>query len=506
MVEICALRMVGICKKFPGVCAVDHVDLEVKKDQIHAIVGENGAGKSTLMKILCGAYLKDEGEILLNDSTVEINSPQDAQKYGIAIIYQEFNLAPHLSAAANIFIGREPTFGLFNFIDQKIIENNSEKLFKQLGLDIDVCTEVRNLSVCQQQFTEIAKALSMEPKILIMDEPTSALAEREIQQLFSVMRRIRDEGVTILYISHVLDEVFEIADSISVLRDGKHILTKPKGQITREEVIAGIVGEELINRKRIRKTTTKPNILLQVRDLSMPKKLKGISFDLYEGEILGIAGLLGAGRTELLNALFGVNTKNGSIFIEGSECFINQPIDAIRYGIGYVPEDRKLQGLFLGLATRVNISASYLKNIVQYGLIKTNLENQLANKYIKSLSIKVSSREQFVQNLSGGNQQKVLLARWLALKPKILLLDDPTRGIDVGARAAIHEIIYELANQGLGVIFISSELPEVMEVSDRILVLARGQLTGEFSHEEVTKEKILTCATISRANHVYSKL
>jgi len=500
-----ALKMVGISKRFPGVCALNNVDLNVKKGQVHAIVGENGAGKSTLMKILCGAYQKDSGEIWLYGSKVEISSPQDAQKHGIAIIYQEFNLAPHLSAAANIFIGREPTHSLFDFIDQHKIQADSDKIFKQLGLDIDVSTEVKNLSVSQQQFTEIAKALSMKPKILIMDEPTSALAEKEINKLFTVMRRIKNEGVTILYISHVLDEVCEIADTISVLRDGKHILTKPKEEITREEIIAGIVGEELLKKERIRGRVEIKAPLLQVKNISKDTKLKNISFVLHKGEILGIAGLLGAGRTELLNTLFGVNSKSGgSVFIEGEECVIEKPSDAIRYGIGYVPEDRKLQGLFLGLATRVNISASYLSHLVRNGLIESNKEIRLANDFVKSLSIKVSSPEQHTLNLSGGNQQKVLLARWLALKPKVLLLDDPTRGIDVGARAAIHELIYQLADKGLGVVFISSELPEIMEVSDRILVIARGQLTGEFSRDEVTKEKILHCATVSHANHVLS--
>ena len=498
-----ALKMSDISKRFPGVRALDQVDLCVKRGQIHAIVGENGAGKSTLMKILCGAYQKDDGEIWLYGSKVNIDSPLDAQKLGIAIIYQEFNLATHLSAAANIFIGREPTKAVFGFIDRGQIHSEAEKLFKQLGVTIDVDSEVKNLSVCQQQFTEIAKALSMNPKILIMDEPTSALPEKEINQLFSVMKRIQKEGVTILYISHCLDEVFEIADRITVLRDGKHIVTKPKKDIKREEVIAGIVGKELVKKKRLRRIEDNKKVLLRVESLSTGEKLKDISFDLFEGEILGIAGLLGAGRTELLNTLFGILRKDqGSIYINKNEVNIENPADAIRYGFGFVPEDRKLQGLFLGLATRANISASNLKQTVRNGLISRILEENLAGEYIDSLSIKVSSQDQQVLNLSGGNQQKVLLARWLALNPKILLLDDPTRGIDVGARAAIHEIIYKLAGKGIGVVFVSSELPEIMDVADRILVLARGQITGEFSHDEVTKEKILTCATLSRTNHV----
>jgi len=492
-----ALNLKGICKSFPGVLALDNVDLCVKKGEIHAIVGENGAGKSTLMKILCGAYQKDDGEIWIDDQLEDIKSPQDAQKLGIAIIYQEFNLAPHLSAAANIMIGREPT-QKFGFINSYLIQNEAKSLFDQLGVEVDVNTEVRKLSVCNQQFTEIAKALSMNPKILIMDEPTSALPEKEIEHLFEVMRRIKQDGVTILYISHCLDEVFEIADTITVLRDGKHIITSSKTELSNDKVISHIVGEELTKKVRRRNGSGKKDVVMHVEDLSMGNQLKHISFDLYRGEILGIAGLLGAGRTELFNCLFGVLKKSeGKVFIEGIECEIDKPADAVAYGMGYVPEDRKLQGLFLGLTTRANISASNLQQLVRYGMVNTAQEISLADSYIKALSIKVSSQDQRMVDLSGGNQQKSLLARWLAIHPKVLILDDPTRGIDIGARAQIHELIYQLAEDGLSVIFVSSELPEVMEVSDRILVLARGLITGQFSHDEVTKEKILTCATIS---------
>lgn len=503
------LRMLGIKKEFPGVRALDNVDLEITKGQIHAIVGENGAGKSVLMKILCGAYQMDAGAIWLYGTKVEIKNPKDAQKLGIAIIYQEFNLATHLSAAANIFIGREPSrtlLGFLGFFDSNQIQKNAENLFKQLGVNIDVSSPVKNLNVCDQQFTEIAKALSMTPKILIMDEPTSALPEKEIKQLFTVIRRIKKDGVTILYISHSLDEVFEIADTITVLRDGKHITTKPKNEINRETIISSIVGKELSKKNRTRQGQAGEDVLMQVKNLSSGNKIKNISFDLHKGEILGIAGLLGAGRTELLNCLFGVIQKDfGSIFIEGREVFINNPQDAIRFGMGLVPEDRKLLGVFLGLSTRANISTSSLRNVTRNGLINSTLERQLASQYIKSLSIKVTSQEQQVSNLSGGSQQKVLLARWLAVNSKILLLDDPTRGIDVGARAAIHELIYKLAESGLGMIFTSSELSEIMEISDRVLVIARGQITEEFSRDEVTKEKILTYATLSHANRVLIK-
>ncbi len=495
-----ALNLRGISKYFPGVVALDKVDLEVKAGEIHAIVGENGAGKSTLMKILCGAYQKDDGEIWVDEKLVNIDSPQDAQQLGIAIIYQEFNLAPHLTAPANIFVGHELTIGKLGFINKDAIRKQSELLFDQLKVDVDLDSEIRKLSVCQQQFTEIAKALSLNPKILIMDEPTSALPEKEIEQLFKVIKRIRNEGVTILYISHCLDEIFEIADTITVLRDGKHILTRSKEDISMEEVIKQIVGEELVVGERKRDWEPNRDPIMQVEHLSLGKTLKDISFELHKGEILGIAGLLGAGRTELFNCLFGVAPKtSGSIRIDGQLCEISNPGQAIAYGLGYVPEDRKLQGLFLELSTRANISTSSLRQVDRYGFLNRKLESKLARDYIKSLSIKVSSEEQLVVNLSGGNQQKALLARWLSIHPKILLLDDPTRGIDVGARAGIHELIYRLAEEGLSVIFVSSELPEVMEVSDRILVLSRGQITGEFSHDEATKEKIMRCATQTRA-------
>ena len=498
-----ALEMRGISKEFPGVRACDDINLSVRKGEIHAIVGENGAGKTTLMKILCGAHTKDSGEILLRGNRVDITNPLDAQHLGIAIIYQEFNLALHLSSAANIFIGREPTRGLLKLINDREIHARAKSIFDQLGVDIDPNEAIRNLNVSQQQFTEIARALSMNPDILIMDEPTSSLPEREVKKLFQVIRRIQKDGVTILYISHCLDEVFEIADTITVLRDGKHIITKPKDKLTRDEVITYIVGSELKQVKREIKKGKEDHTLLEVRNLCQGERLKDISFQLKKGEILGIAGLLGAGRTELLSCIFGVNPKtSGTFLVEGEEVEINSPADAILKGFGYVPEDRKLQGLFLGLTTRSNISTTFLEYMMRGGLIKSKSEAVLVNHYIKSLDIKVYDPEQLAINLSGGNQQKVLLARWLSIEPKIILLDDPTRGIDVGARKAIHDLIFRLADKGMGVIFVSSELEEVMNVSDRILVMARGQITGEFSHQDVTKERIMSCATLSRQNHI----
>jgi len=489
------LEMRGICKSFPGVRALDHVDLTVQRGEVHAIVGENGAGKSTLMKILAGAYTKDEGEILFNGSPVEIYNPLEAQALGIAIIYQEFNLAPHLSAAANIFIGREPRARFLGLIKRRKIREDARRLFEQLGADIDPAEEVGRLSVCCQQITEIARALSMASSALIMDEPTSALPEAEVQMLFDVIRRLKSQGVTILYISHNIDEVFEITDTITVLRDGKRIGTRPAADLDREQVVHMMVGRTIEETER-REGVQFGDEVLRVEGLCRDDVLQDISFFLRRGEILGIAGLLGSGRTELLRCLFGADRKtSGKVYVDGHPCDIRHPIDGVRSGMGFMPEDRKQQGLFLGLATRENVTAASLGTLARFGLINRLAERGMVDGYIKSLDIRVSSQEQKAVNLSGGNQQKVVLARWLALRPKVLLLDDPTRGIDVGARAAIHDLIVSLADQGVGIVFVSSELPEVLKISDRILAIADGQIMGEFTHDEATQEKIMLCAT-----------
>ena len=489
------LEMRGICKSFPGVRALDHVDLTVQRGEVHAIVGENGAGKSTLMKILAGAYTKDEGEILFNGSPVEIYNPLEAQALGIAIIYQEFNLAPHLSAAANIFIGREPRARFLGLIKRRKIREDARRLFEQLGADIDPAEEVGRLSVCCQQITEIARALSMASSALIMDEPTSALPEAEVQMLFDVIRRLKSQGVTILYISHNIDEVFEITDTITVLRDGKRIGTRPAADLDREQVVHMMVGRTIEETER-REGVQFGDEVLRVEGLCRDDVLQDISFFLRRGEILGIAGLLGSGRTELLRCLFGADRKtSGKVYVDGHPCDIRHPIDGVRSGMGFMPEDRKQQGLFLGLATRENVTAASLGTVARFGLVNRLAERGMVDGYIKSLDIRVSSQEQKAVNLSGGNQQKVVLARWLALRPKVLLLDDPTRGIDVGARAAIHDLIVSLADQGVGIVFVSSELPEVLKISDRILAIADGQIMGEFTHAEATQEKIMLCAT-----------
>jgi ribose transport system ATP-binding protein len=489
------LEMEGICKDFPGVHALSNVDLAVKRGEIHAVVGENGAGKSTLMKIVSGAYRKDRGRIVFRGQPVEIRDPLDAQALGIAIIYQEFSLAPHLSAGANIFIGHEPRGLLPGFIDFRKIHMESVRLFSQLGVDIDPATDVRKLSVCQQQITEIARALLMATNLLVMDEPTSALPEEEVRLLFSVIRRLQAEGMTILYISHNLDEVFEIADRITVLRDGVRIDTVPTDGSNREAIIRMMVGRD-IQRTQVRSQVAIGDEILRVADIRRAGAVDNVSFSLQGGEILGIGGLLGAGRTELLRCIFGADRKHaGSVFVGGHAVEINQPLDAVRAGIGFVPEDRKQQGLFLGLAVRNNLTVACMDRIATRGFLHRRAETELVDHYIRSLDIRVSSQEQRAVNLSGGNQQKVILSRWMALEPRVLLLDDPTRGIDIGARASIHELIKTLADQGLGVIFVSSELPELLEICDRILVMAGGTLVAEFPRAEATQEKILLHAT-----------
>jgi ribose transport system ATP-binding protein len=491
------LQMKSISKSFPGVRALDDVSFEVRRGEVHAILGENGAGKSTLVKILSGAYRRDSGEIELDGHPVEIHNPSHAQSLGIAMIYQEFNLAPHLSVEANIFIGREPRRGPFAIIDQRAIHRQSQKLIKQLGVELDVTQRINTLNVCQQQITEIAKALSMKSHVVIMDEPTSALSESEILTLFSVIRRLKQEGLGIIYISHNLGEVFEIADRITVLRDGKKIDTQNAREVTPEEEVQKMVGRDIADMYAKREVPV-GEVVLRVNGLSSGNMLRQISFELRSGEVVGIAGLLGSGRTELIRAIFGADRKErGTVEVVGYKHKINRIGDAIRGGIGLVPEDRKEQGLFLGMPLGPNISAASIRDVSYHGILDRKKERALAAKYVEELDIKIAGLEQLVLNLSGGNQQKTVLAKWLARSPQILLLDDPTRGIDVGAKQAIYRLIGELAATGVGIIFVSSELPEILGISDRILVMGSGQIKGEFSRAEATQEKIMSLATTS---------
>lgn len=491
------LRMKSISKMFPGVQALDEVSFEVRRGEVHAILGENGAGKSTLMKILSGAYRRDGGEIELNGQPVEIYNPGHAQSLGIAMIYQEFNLAPHLSVENNIFIGREPHTGLFAFVDQRKIHEQSRKLINQLGIELDVTRRINTLNVCQQQITEIAKALSMKSHVMIMDEPTSALSESEVKTLFMVIRHLKKEGIGIVYISHNLGEVFEIADRITILRDGRKIDTRGAGEITPDEAVQKMVGRN-IKDMYAKRAVPLGEVVLKVSGLNRGKMLENISFELRSGEVLGIAGLLGSGRTELIRAVFGADRKDrGTVEVAAHTQEINRIQDAIRGGIGLVPEDRQEQGLFLGMPVRSNISAASIRDVSSHWFMNGKKERALAAKYVDRLEIKISGLEQLVLNLSGGNQQKAVLAKWLARSPQILLLDDPTRGIDVGAKQAIYRLIGELAATGVGIVFVSSELPEILGISDRILIMAGGRIKGQLSRAEATQEKIMSLATIS---------
>ncbi|HLK56571.1 MAG TPA: sugar ABC transporter ATP-binding protein [Chthonomonadaceae bacterium] len=493
--ETPALEMRHISKQYPGVRALDDVSLTVMAGEVHALLGENGAGKSTLMKILAGAQPKDSGEILLNGQSVHIDSPQRAMDLGISIIYQEFNLVPYLSAGENIFLGREPRGLLPGFVDFKTLYAESQRVIDTLGVRLDARAPVNTLSIAQQQMVEIAKATSKKSKIIVMDEPSATLTDHELQSLFTLIRQLRAEGVSVIYISHRLEEVFEICDRATIMRDGHWVATKDVKDLTREEIIRLMVGREL--KDAIPKVPAEIGApALTVRNLNRAGILHNISFEVRKGEVLGLAGLVGAGRTETARVIFGADKlDSGTIEVFGQPVKIRSPQDAIRHGIGLVTEDRKQQGLVLGMVVRENNTLANLDLLSTLGFIRRNEERQVAEKYKTDLSIKTPTIEQTVQNLSGGNQQKVVLAKWLFTGSKILIFDEPTRGIDVGAKSEIYKLMNELAARGVAIIMISSELPEVLGMSDRILVMHEGRIAGELSRAEATQEKIMHLAT-----------
>lgn len=490
-----ALEMLHISKQYPGVRALDDVSLTVGTGEVHALLGENGAGKSTLMKILAGAQSKDTGEIRLNGAVVHIDSPQKAMELGISIIYQEFNLVPYLSAGENIFLGREPRGFMPGFVDFKALYTEAQKVIDNLGVRFDVRTPVNQLSVAQQQMVEIAKATSKKAKIIVMDEPSATLTDHELQSLFNLIRKLKSEGVSIIYISHRLEEVFEVCDRATIMRDGHWVATEDVKDLNREQIIRLMVGREL--KDAIPKVAVDPGApVLQVKNLNRANVLHDISFTVHKGEILGIAGLVGAGRTETARVIFGADPlTSGTIEVDGKPVKINSPQDAIKVGIGLVTEDRKQQGLVLGMVVRENNTLANLGSLSMLGFIKAGQEKKVAEKYKADLAIKTPTIEQTVQNLSGGNQQKVVLAKWLFTGSKVLIFDEPTRGIDVGAKSEIYKLMNELAAQGVAMIMISSELPEVLGMSDRILVMHEGRIAGELSRAEATQEKIMHLAT-----------
>jgi len=497
-----------VTKSFAGVTALRDVDFDLRRGEVHALMGENGAGKSTLMKILAGVHSSDAGLVRIDGLPVAFTGVRDAEAAGVAIIHQELNLVPELSVAENIFLGREPLIaGLV--IDRRRMIRAAARLLERLAVNIDPESRVASLRVGEQQLVEIAKALSLDARVLIMDEPTSALSSAECETLFKVVRQLTSDGVAIIYTSHRIDEVLELAHRVSVLRDGKRMLTAPIGELTRGAIISAMVGRELVASHR--GATVNGAAVLSVRNLTldMPgvhgwkRVLHGVNFDLSRGEILGIGGLLGSGRTEILESIFGATQgrPGGEIEIDGATAEINSPAEAYRLGLALVTEDRKTRGLHLAASIRSNVALPSVGALSRFGLRAFGRESALARDVVGRLSVRCAGIDQTVATLSGGNQQKVVIGKWLATEPRVLLLDEPTRGIDVGAKQEIYQLIFRLAEQGLGILVVSSELPELLLLSDRILVMCEGHQTGLLRRHEATEERIMRLAAPGMAAH-----
>lgn len=500
------LHVEQVTKRFPGVLALNEVSLQIDAGEVHGLLGENGAGKSTLIKILSGAYQPDAGTITFEGRPLVIGSPQAAQSQGIVTIYQEFTLVPSLSIAENVFIGRE--HGTAGFIAWRELRRQTRALTDSLGIDLDPATLVRDLSVAEQQLVEIARALSMKSRLIIMDEPTSALSDNEVNRLFQIIRDLKKQGISIIFVSHRLEEVMALCDRITVLRDGRNAGKADVKDITTNDIIRMMVGREVADQYSRETTAHDRRVVLRVRNISRRGNvrdssatvLENISFEVYAGEVLGIAGLVGAGRTELVRAIFGADTRTaGTIEIDGQPVDIHSPADAIRAGIGLVTEDRKQQGLFLAMTVRENLTLAALKQLVTLGgFVQRTKEQALVADYHRKLNIRMASTEQKIVNLSGGNQQKVIIARWLAVQPRVLIVDEPTRGIDIGAKAEVHGLLQQLAAQGIGIVMISSELPEILGMSDRILTLREGRLTGEIMRADANEERLMRMMTLDQ--------
>lgn len=493
--------MEGIEKTFPGVHALKGCKFDLMAGEVHALVGENGAGKSTLMKILAGVYRKNSGHIYLKGKEIEIENTKQAQTMGISIIHQELNLMKHLTAAQNIFLGREQKKGYPFLVDDKAINEKTKSLFDMIHLDIEPTTRISSLSVAKQQMVEIAKALSFNMDVLIMDEPTSALSDTEIEDLFAIIRKLRADGKGIVYITHRIEELPSICDRVTVMRDGEYIATSAIQDITLDQIISLMVGREIYETAHPHGATDRGEVVLEVKNLQRGKKIRDVSLKLHRGEILGFAGLMGAGRTEVARAIFGADpVDQGEIFVKGKKVNIRHPKDAVRYGIGYLSEDRKQYGLALTLGVDTNIVlASFRKFTNKLGFVKRRRMNETVHTFVDKLAIKTPKLDQLVKNLSGGNQQKVVIAKWLARNCDILIFDEPTRGIDVGAKSEIYKLLNELADEGKAIIMISSELPEILRMSHRILVMCEGRVTGELRAGEATQEKIMQYATLRKA-------
>lgn len=492
------LQMENITKEFPGVKALDNVQLNVKKGTVHALMGENGAGKSTLMKILIGIYTPDQGVITFDGQELKLSTIKNALDKGISMIHQELSPIPYMTVAENIFLGREPSYGFTGWVKSKELEENTRKLFERLEIDLDPRTKMAELSVANTQMVEIAKAISYNSKLIIMDEPTSAITEKEVNHLFRIIRSLKEEGVSIIYITHKMDELEKITDEFTVLRDGKYVGTKPSEHISKDQLIEMMVGRELTH-VFDKKQTQIQEVVLSVKNLSKKGKFQPISFDVRKGEIVGFAGLMGSGRTEVLETIFGIHpADSGEVIIKNQKVEIRKPSDAIRHGIGLLTEDRKQTGLFLPLSVRDNMITVNMDEYASAGFLDQKRIDAECKAQSDKLKIKTPSLNQSIKYLSGGNQQKALIARWLLHNPDILFLDEPTRGIDVGAKAEIYNLIFDLAKEGKSIVVVSSELPEILGLCDRVVVMYEGIKTGELTREEATQEKILELATGER--------
>jgi ABC-type sugar transport system ATPase subunit len=498
------LSMEGISKTFSSVTVLNQVRIELYPGEVHALMGENGAGKSTFMKILAGIHHPDDngGSIFMKGQPISWKDPIDARNKGISVIHQELNLSPNLSISENILMGTKFPKNRMGMVKWDEVHERAQKVLDSMGSNLNPRQLVSTLSIAQQQMVEIARALSFKAEVLIMDEPTASLTDKEITKLFEIITDLKKQGVAIVYISHRMEEIFQISNRFTVLRDGEWIASGPIEETNPDHLVRLMVGrdlKDLFNRTKSSETILPNKItpVLELKNISDKSIVRDVSLKIYPGEIVGLAGLVGAGRTELVRAIFGVSEmKSGEILVDGKPVRIKSSIDAISNGIAHVPESRKEQGLFLSMSVKENIIMAELNKYSRAGIVNWKEANEGANRYINDLNIKVASPEQQVSNLSGGNQQKVVIARWLSISPKVLLLDEPTRGVDIGAKTEIHKIVSKLADQGLAVLMISSELPEVLGVSDRILVMSEGRLTGELSKEEATQEKIMHLATI----------
>jgi len=490
------LQMEKVSKYFPGVQALEQVDFEIYPGEILGLVGENGAGKSTLIKILSGVYAKDQGLIQFRGESVDFRNPHAAQEHGIVTIYQELALVSNLSVSENVFLNREPRqIPLLGAVDFRKMSRQTEAILADLGVHISGDRLVKDLTIASQQMVEIAKAVSRNAYLLLMDEPTSALSSKEADALFNLMRRLKQKGVSVVFVSHRLEEVLRVVDRIIVMRDGRRVGTLPVAEASEAKLIHLMVGREVGLFPKTDVPIGEP--VLELRGLSGPNGVRNVSFTVHKGEIVGLAGLVGAGRTELIRLICGADRRSeGAILIDGKEVRITSPADAVAHGIGWVPEDRKQHGLVLGMDVKQNTTLAILRRISnRFGAVRLRSEREISTHYRETLSIATSDLSKTVKYLSGGNQQKVVLAKWLSTKPKILIMDEPTRGIDVGAKAEFHALMSRLAQQGIGILMISSEMPEIMGMSDRVIVMCQGRVTGEFKRGQLSQVEIMTSAT-----------